>query len=31
MSHCILYDSEQDADFTELELFPPPPLYADTF
>nr|XP_046265410.1 uncharacterized protein si:ch211-188c16.1 isoform X2 [Scatophagus argus] len=22
---------EQEVDFTELELFPPPPLYADTF
>lgn len=31
VSHCVLYDSEQEVDFTELELLPPPPLYADTF
>lgn len=31
MSRCVLYDSEQEVDFTELQLLPPPPLYADTF
>ena len=27
----VLYDSEKEVDFPELELLPPPPLYADTF
>lgn len=31
MSCSVLCDSEQEVDFTDLELLPPPPLYADAF
>lgn len=30
-SALVLRASDQEADFSEVELFPPPPLYADTF